>query len=419
MLLGVIADDFTGATDIASFLVKYGLSTIQLNGVPTEPLSLDTDVVVISLKSRSIERSLAVDESLRALKWLEQQGCQQFFFKYCSTFDSTQQGNIGPVTDALLDYLGESHTVIAPALPINGRSVYQGYLFVNDLILSDSHMKNHPITPMTDSSLVQLMEAQSQGKAGKVTYDVVAQGADAIASKIKALNKEGYRYLVLDAITEADLVAQGQAVKGMKLVTGGAGLAIGLAKSHQKDSEAIQDSLQKGYPEQGQTVILSGSCSQMTNHQVANYGKIAPSHYLNIARIMDDRQRTEYLNEVLRWIDDHQGKFAPMVYATSPPDVLKSVHETYGDQASEQIELFFREVIQALKAKGYTKFIVAGGETSGAVVQALNVRGFYIGPSVAPGVPWVKSLDGKYSLVLKSGNFGDPNFFEDAQKEYE
>ncbi|BFO09153.1 hypothetical protein GGER_16630 [Serratia rubidaea] len=230
MLLGVIADDFTGATDIASFLVENGLSTVQLNGVPDSDAAVDAQAVVISLKSRSCPAEQAVAQSLQALAWLQRQGCQRFYFKYCSTFDSTARGNIGPVTDALLDALGESQTVISPALPVNGRTVYQGYLFVMDQLLSESGMRNHPVTPMTDSNLLRLMEAQAAGRCGLIDAAVMDTGADGVRARLQQLAQQGVRYVVLDTLNEQHLLTQGAALKAMKLVTGGSGLAIGLAR---------------------------------------------------------------------------------------------------------------------------------------------------------------------------------------------
>ncbi|KOC93479.1 3-oxo-tetronate kinase, partial [Winslowiella iniecta] len=227
MRLGVIADDFTGATDIASFLVQNGMSTVQLNGVPSGDESFSTDAILVSLKSRSCPTEQAVSDSLAALRWLQQQGCERFYFKYCSTFDSTAQGNIGPVTDALLDALGEQQTIISPALPVNGRTVYQGYLFVMDTLLSESGMRHHPVTPMTDSNLMRLMERQARGKAGLIASAVIDQGPEAVQARLAALKADAVRYVVLDTLHEQHLLTQGAALKEMKLVTGGSGLAIG------------------------------------------------------------------------------------------------------------------------------------------------------------------------------------------------
>lgn len=230
MRLGVIADDFTGATDIASFLVENGMSTVQINGVPDADYHVNADAAVVSLKSRSCPTATAVANSLAALAWLQAQGCQQFYFKYCSTFDSTAQGNIGPVTDALLDALDQQQTIISPALPVNGRTVYQGYLFVMGQLLSESGMRNHPVTPMTDSNLLRLMDAQGRGRSGLINSTVMDQGVQAVRSQLAHLKEEGIRYVVLDTLNESHLLTQGEAVRDMVLVTGGSGLAIGLAR---------------------------------------------------------------------------------------------------------------------------------------------------------------------------------------------
>ncbi len=236
MLLGVIADDFTGATDIAGFLVENGMRTIQLNGIPTGEFDASADAVVISLKSRSCPVDEAVTDSVTALKWLQSQGCQQFYFKYCSTFDSTAEGNIGPVTDALLTELGESFTIVCPALPVNGRTVYNGHLFVFGELLSDSGMRNHPVTPMTDSSVVRMMDAQSEGVSGLVNFQTIEQGSDAVTARFNELQAQGSRYAVVDAFNAQHLVTLGQAAKSLKLITGGSGLAAGIAKKLDRTS---------------------------------------------------------------------------------------------------------------------------------------------------------------------------------------
>ena len=277
MQLGVIADDFTGATDIASFLVRNGMPTVQLNGVPTRDLPLTSEAVVISLKTRSCPAEMAVSQSLAALRWLQAQGCQQFYFKYCSTFDSTAQGNIGPVLDALLAELGETRTVISPALPLNGRTVYQGYLFVGEQLLNESGMRHHPVTPMEDAHLGRLIERQGRGKAALIAWPIVARGPEAVAAALAAVNDPAVRYVVLDALSEQDLLTQGVALREMKLVSGGSGLAIGLARDWAQRHGARGESAQAGMPLAGPAVVLSGSCSVMTNSQVAAYRQQAPA----------------------------------------------------------------------------------------------------------------------------------------------
>lgn len=414
MLLGVIADDFTGATDIAGFLVENGMRTVQLNGIPTGEFDTSADAVVISLKSRSCLVDEAVTDSVTALKWLQSQGCQQFYFKYCSTFDSTAEGNIGPVTDALLAELGESFTIVCPALPVNGRTVYNGHLFVFGELLSDSGMRNHPVTPMTDSSVVRMMDAQSEGVSGLVNFQTIEQGSDAVTVRFNELKAQGSRYAVVDAFNAEHLVTLGQAAKSMKLITGGSGLAAGIAKNWTEHLVDQSDAKHAGSPVKGTTVVFSGSCSVMTNQQVAVYKQLAPHFAIDVKACLTNDQ---YANEVFDWVmTNSQGDFAPLVYATADAAELKAIQEEYGAHASSHaVEQFFSQLAIKLQQHGVKNFIVAGGETSGVVTQSLAVKGFHIGPQIAPGVPWVKSVEGELSLALKSGNFGDENFFAKAQ----
>lgn len=419
--LGVIADDFTGATDIASFLVNNGMSTVQLNGVPADDYQLEADAVVISLKSRSCPVDEAINDSLKALKWLESKGCKQFYFKYCSTFDSTPKGNIGPVTDALLDALGENQTIISPALPVNGRTVYQGYLFVMDQLLSESGMRNHPVTPMTDSNLMRLMDAQSSGRSGLIAMTTMDKGPKAVADKLAELKEQGVRYVVMDTLNEQHLLTQGEAVRDMKLVTGGSGLAIGLARQWANPAQDKEKAKRAGAPQGGKCVVLSGSCSVMTNQQVAAYRDKAPSKVVDIDRCLSAKdERRQYVEELCLWIEAHSGQaLAPLLYATTDPDNLKAVQNKWGaETASKAVEALFADVSAKLQAAGFSRFIVAGGETSGIVVQSLGIKAFHIGPTISPGVPWVRSADHPVSLALKSGNFGDVDFFARAQLEF-
>ena len=417
MLLGVIADDFTGATDIASFLVENGLSTVQLNGVPDSDAAVEAQAVVISLKSRSCPTEQAVAQSLQALAWLQRQGCQRFYFKYCSTFDSTARGNIGPVTDALLDALGESQTVISPALPVNGRTVYQGYLFVMDQLLSESGMRNHPVTPMTDSNLLRLMEAQAAGRCGLIDAAVMDTGADGVRARLQQLAQQGVRYVVLDTLNEQHLLTQGAALKAMKLVTGGSGLAIGLARQWAQPGQTQAQAA--GAPQGEKAVVLSGSCSTMTNKQVARYRQQAAAQAIDVARCIGEDERARYARELSDWVQAQRGDLAPLLYATAEPEALRQTQQQYGvDIASQAVEALFAALVQLLHQAGFRRFIVAGGETSGVVTQALAIRGFHIGPCISPGVPWVRAIEQPVSLALKSGNFGDENFFARAQTEF-
>lgn len=418
MRLGVIADDFTGATDIASFLVQNGMSTVQVNGVPQDERQLAAEAIVVSLKSRSCAAEKAVEDSLAALAWLQQQGCERFYFKYCSTFDSTAKGNIGPVTDALLAALGETQTVISPALPVNGRTVYQGHLFVMNQLLSDSGMRHHPVTPMTDSNLLRLMEAQATGKAGLIASQTLDRGTEAVKAELRALSAESVRYVVLDALNEQHLLTQGEALREMKLVTGGSGLAIGLARQWASSGWDREQAQSAGKPQGGNAVVISGSCSTMTNRQVARYRPQASSLAVDVERAL--AQRDAYAHELCDWVAEHANEaLAPMLYATSEPETLQRIQQQYGaQQSSEAVEQLFASVVRELQQRGWQRFIVAGGETSGVVAQTLEIDAFHIGPVISPGVPWVRSVTQPVSLALKSGNFGDENFFARAQTEF-
>ncbi|MGK3126120.1 3-oxo-tetronate kinase [Candidatus Pantoea formicae] len=417
MRLGVIADDFTGATDIASFLVQNGLPTIQFNGVPASHDELSAQAIVISLKSRSCPAQQAIDQSLAALAWLQQQGCDRFYFKYCSTFDSTEHGNIGPVTDALLAALGETQTVISPSLPVNGRTVYQGYLFVADQLLSESGMRHHPVTPMTDSNLVRLMTRQAKGQAAVINAAQLDKGAAAVREQLDVLKAQGISYVVLDALNEQHLLTQGEALKETVLVTGGSGLAIGIARAwatQQQNSDAEQ----AGRPQGERAVVISGSCSQMTNRQVQAYRQQAPSHEVLVERCLDNAD--EYAQELCDWVaSNHQQALAPLLFATADAQQLQAIQQQYGAaRSSEAVEHLFAAVTRELKSRGWQRFIVAGGETSGVVAQSLGVTAFHIGPMISPGVPWVRDIHQPLSLALKSGNFGDEQFFARAQTEF-
>lgn len=418
MQLGVIADDFTGATDIASFLVRNGMPTVQLNGVPTHGEAVDSDAVVISLKTRSCPAEEAVCQSLAALRWLQAQGCQQFYFKYCSTFDSTASGNIGPVLDALLEALHETQTVISPALPVNGRTVYQGYLFVGNQLLNESGMRHHPVTPMDDAHLGRLIERQGKGKAGLITYPTIEQGPETVAAELNDLVDSSVRYIVLDALNEQHLLTQGIALREMKLVSGGSGLAIGLARDWAQHHGVQRDSSQAGMPVAGPAVVLSGSCSVMTNTQVEVYRTMAPACAVDFSACFANF--AAYVDTLCAWVVAHSSApLAPMVYATTEPVTLQRIQNEYGTKASsERVEQLFAALAAALKAKGFSRFIVAGGETSSIVAQTLGVEAFHIGPVISPGVPWVRDTQQPLSLALKSGNFGDPQFFARAQQEF-
>lgn len=411
--IGVIADDFTGATDIAGFLVANGVKTIQTADVPKGSFTAHADAYVVSLKSRSCPSDEAIEQSLNALSWLKKQGCTQFYFKYCSTFDSTVKGNIGPVTDALMDVLGEEFTVVCPALPINGRCVYKGYLFVHDQLLHESGMRNHPITPMTDSHLGRLMEKQSRGRTGHIYTDLIEEGTDAVQDRLRELKAEGVRYGILDSQNQRHLDTLGVALKDMTLVTGGSGLVSGLVKAVRQENTDLTLAQKVGTPGKAKTVILAGSCSEATNRQVDKYKKIATFRVIDGHRCLSD---SSYLNEVYQWILEHlDDPLAPLLFSTATTEILKKNREINSD-IGDAIEEFFGKLACMLLEGGVEKFIIAGGETSGSVVKSLELSGFYVGPQIDPGVPWVKAVDKNIFLALKSGNFGCDDFFKKSQE---
>lgn len=414
VLLGCIADDFTGATDLASFLVQSGMRTVQLIGVPTEPVDLsDTDAVVIALKSRTLPSKQAVAQSIEALEWLKNLHCEQYYFKYCSTFDSTTKGNIGPVTDALLDNLQESFTVLCPSLPVNGRTVYKGNLFVNDELLSESGMRNHPLTPMNDANLMRVMASQSTGRVGLVPFEVVSQGAKNIKKAFFELAKK-HRYAVVDTLFNDDLNVIGEACADLKLITGGSGLSVGLAKNFvDKGLFKIHHNSAQLSKLKGEAVVLSGSCSVMTQKQVARFNESFLSMKISP---LDLKSGKNSLANALAWFEKNRNVGALMFYATDTPENIRFAQNQLGvREASELVENFMAELVSSLDKRGVTKFVVAGGETSGAVVKALNPKMLKIGGSIAPGVPLTEMMgDSPKLLALKSGNFGDEFFFENA-----
>lgn len=417
VILGCVADDFTGASDLASFLVESGMSTVQIIDVPTQdqPLMEDVDAVVVALKSRTQPVSDAINDSIAALEWLKAKGCQQFYFKYCSTFDSTTKGNIGPVVDAMLENLGEQYTIACPSLPVNGRKVFNGHLFVNGSLLSESGMEFHPLTPMTDSNIVRVMAQQSQGEVSLIDHSIVEAGPKTIKEAMARLS-ETSRYSVVDAISNENLMAIAQACDDLKLVTGGSGLSIGLADNFVRkglfnkryDSKVLR-------PVKGGTVILSGSCSKATRAQVAQYKEHNPSLKVNP---MELEHGSQTVAGAVAWYQSasKQGQIPVLIYATDEPENINKYMHALGEQkASQLVEKFMHELACALSQAGVCRFIVAGGETSGSVVKALNVTSLKIGESIAPGVPVIQSTEPPYFLMaLKSGNFGQVDFFDRA-----
>ena len=408
MLLGCIGDDFTGSSDIANTLAKGGMSVTQYTGIPGDPADPDVEVGVISLKSRTNPVSEAVEQSLEACKWLLAQGCEQIFFKYCSTFDSTPDGNIGPVAAALAEYLKEDQILFCPAFPATGRSIYQGHLFVNDVLLSESGMKDHPLTPMTDPDLRRWLAYQTDWQVKHIPYSTVKAGARTI---IEAMEQAAPAFLVADAIEDNDLIELGKAAASRKLLTGGSGLALGLPENFRSAGHTRHQKPEwKG--ESGSAVVISGSCSQATRAQVGLYKKTHSNLELHAEEIMAGA-RTPL--QVAEWVLAQAD--IPLVYTSADPEVVKTAQEKFGrETVAEAIEGFLGELAKTLVQKGTRQIVTAGGETSGAVVTALAIEAMAIGPEIAPGVPALKDKDKGLTLALKSGNFGGENFFEDALK---
>lgn len=365
-LLGCIADDFTGATDLANNLVRTGMRTVQTIGVPTEPLNAPADAVVVALKSRTVASQDAVEQSLQALRWLQAQGVSQIYFKYCSTFDSTPEGNIGPVIDALLDALhgqGAGFTVACPAFPDNGRTVFKGHLFVGDELLQDSGMRNHPLTPMTDSNLVRVLQAQTRRKVGLVPYSVVAEGAQAVRERFAALQAQGVSIAVLDAISNRDLMHIGPALADMPLVTAGSGIAIGLPANWQGSGQLVAQQTADALPAvPGKAAVVSGSCSVATNAQVLAFQQAGyPSHSIDPLTLAAGQ---DVVGDVLRWAQPLLEQGPVLVYATAQAQDVKSVQQRLGVmQAGELVEQALAAIARGLVERGVRRLVVAGGET--------------------------------------------------------
>jgi len=413
MLLGCIADDFTGATDLASMLVRNGMRTVQLIGVPgADDVPPEADAVVVALKSRTAPVRQAVAESLAALAWLRKAGCKQFFFKYCSTFDSTDEGNIGPVADALLKALGSGFALACPAFPANARSVYQGYLFVGNVLLNESGMEKHPLTPMTDANLVRVLSRQTDGTVGLVNFATVEQGAQAIRKAMTGLAESGRRYAIVDAVSDSHLMAIGEAAAGHALITGGSGVAMGLGENFRRAGllEVRGDSADLP-PASGAAAVLAGSCSRATLFQIATARERVPTLELDPLTTPDAGALAAQARE---WMAGKLGDTPIVIAASAPPDKVAALQTKLGrDAAGHLVEAALAEIAEELFARGVRRLVVAGGETSGAVVSRLGVRSLRIGAEIDPGVPWTYAEGGTapLHLALKSGNFGAPDFF--------
>jgi uncharacterized protein YgbK (DUF1537 family) len=416
LTLGVIADDFTGATDVASMLVRAGMRTVQVIGVP-EGAAPDADAVVVALKTRTIPAADAVAESLAALRWLQAAGMRQCYFKYCSTFDSTPAGNIGPVTEALMDALGAPFTIACPAFPENGRTIFRGHLFVGDELLSDSGMRHHPLTPMTDANLVRVLQSQSRRSVGLIRYDTIAQGVAAVRDRIVALQRDGFALAVADATTNDDLRTLAAACADLPLLTAGSGLALGLPALYADRGWLVPDAQAAALdPAPGRAAVLAGSCSTATNGQVQRWRDANRPSFAVDPRAL---ARGEPVADAALAFAQAQGDQPVLVYATASAADLQAVQSELGAmQAGALVEACLARVARGLVDGGVRRLVVAGGETSGAVVQALGVAQLRIGAAICPGVPWTQAERATggtpLHLALKSGNFGGPDFFDEA-----
>lgn len=491
IILGAIADDFTGATDLAGMLVKQGLRTVQVIGVPQAQAHASwadqVDAVVVALKTRTAPVAQAIADSRAALAWLRAQGCSRFVSKICSTFDSTSAGNIGPIAEALMDDLGTELALVCPAFPANARTVYRGHLFVGDALLSETGMREHPLTPMTDANLVRVLQAQSRRSVGLLPWPVVAEGPAAVAQALTQLRERGAGFVIADAISEMDLLTLGLGCKDWPFMVAGSGLAIGLAAQLRAAGSVQPFSVGTGVGTEvcidaadadsnspvnsplncpadfpiirGPALVISGSCSVATQAQVERMRAHHPAWRIDPLRAYGEPDAL--VSEVIEWAAPQLGDRPILIYSTASAEEVRAIRAAVADRAhqpsahqlnqlnqpghrmqgasgadgaglaasvEEAIEGVLARITAALVEQGVRRLIIAGGETSGAVVRALGARALRIGPEIAPGVPWTATLDvagnepdqadrthqPTLALALKSGNFGDVDFFLDA-----
>lgn len=413
MLLGAVADDITGATDLCLMMSREGMRTVQVIGLAGDDFDAgDADAVVVALKSRTIPADEAVALSLAAGRSLMRAGARQLFFKYCSTFDSTDRGNIGPVAEALLDLVGGGMTIACPAFPANGRTVYQGHLFVGDRLLSDSSMRDHPLTPMRDADLVRVLQRQTQLAVGRITMADVGKGVAGLQAALDDAGNRGVRIAILDALNDADLRVIGEACADMALITGGSGVAMGLPENFRRAGLLTRTNAAASIEAPpGRPIILAGSCSAATRRQIdVVFAAGFPTLRVDVDALADGRQTAQDLAD---WALAEPADSVPLIYSSAAPGALADIQARLGrDDAGALVEASLAETARLLQAGGFSRFLVAGGETSGAVVAALGVRALEIGPEIDPGVPWTRSIDGPpLVLALKSGNFGAEDFF--------
>ena len=410
VLLGCIADDFTGATDLANTLVKGGMTAVQVIGVPTGPLP-DADAVIIALKSRTAPVAEAVRDSLAACEALLAAGARQIFFKYCSTFDCTPAGKIGPVADALVRRLDCGFALANPAFPTNGRTVFQGHLFVGTQLLNESGMENHPLTPMTDANLVRVLSRQTDGTVKLIPFQVVEQGATVLRHTMTGLKESGWRYAIIDAVTDQHLLAIGEAAAEHALITGGSGVAMGLPANFRRQGKLPErGAAAAALPAmRGHAAVIAGSCSRATLGQIG-YAR-DHAHTLELSPLTTP-DPAALAAQALDWAKDKLGDHPVVIAASGTPEQVQALQAKLGrDAAGALVEQALAEIAEGLVARGVGRLVVAGGETSGAVVSRLGVRALRIGPEIDPGVPWTFAEPAGLHLALKSGNFGARDFF--------
>ncbi|MET0969664.1 MAG: 3-oxo-tetronate kinase [Tardiphaga sp.] len=417
LALGCIADDYTGASDLANTLTRCGLRTVQTIGIPADDLALpDVDAVVVSLKSRSIAASDAVARSRAADRWIRSRGAEHVLFKICSTFDSTDAGNIGPVMDALRVDAGDNIVLVTPAFPETGRTVYQGNLFVGTVPLNESPLKDHPLNPMHDSNLVRVLARQSATNIGLVDLGLVASGADVVRAHLDGLSENGFGAAIVDAVFGRDLEVIGEVALGHRLSVGASGLGLGLARALVASGrvKAVTDDAAQGPPVGGLAACLAGSCSQATLQQIAHAETLMPVLRLDPERMLEGNEEVQ---RALRWAGDRLGDGPMLIASSTTPDRVAALQARHGrDRAGHAIEQAMADIAEGLVAAGVRRLVIAGGETSGAVVDRLRIPGFLVGAEIAAGVPVLRAVGAGRDmlLALKSGNFGGPAFFRDA-----
>jgi uncharacterized protein YgbK (DUF1537 family) len=412
--LGCIADDYTGASDLANTLTRAGLRTVQTIGVPADDFGLpEVDAVVVSLKSRSIEAGIAVERSLAAEKWMRGRGADHVLFKICSTFDSTDKGNIGPVTDALRAASSDTIVLVTPAFPATGRTVYQGNLFVGAVPLNESPLKDHPLNPMHDSNLVRVLARQSKTKIGLVDLATLSRGADAVRARLSDLAQQGIGAVIIDAVFDADLETIGKVALAHRLSVGASGIGLGLARALGGKADAAGTTDDK--PIGGPAACLAGSCSQATLGQIASAEKIMPVLHLDPDQVIKGEDEAR---RALAWARERLGSHPVLIASSAAPDQVAALQARHGRDASgHAIEQAMADIAEGLVGAGVRRLVVAGGETSGAVVDRLGIPGFLVGAEIAAGVPVLRAVgasQGDVLIALKSGNFGGPEFFADA-----